>query len=307
MLNSNVESTAELISIALAAERESILRYRELATRMRDNGNSEVGLLFERMSAEEQARERQLTEWAALAGLALKTDIGPIPWEEDPGVATIYDAEAEDPARSTPYKALAFAVHNKQRGFRFYSYVAADSKNPEVSDYAEVLAREELGQAALLRGQRRRAWHAQRNQRDTEPGIDAAAIDGIADLMAATACMEQLIVRLMGVAGEEYPDIGKLAVDRRELLVAFEKSLRENPSTNVELHQLLQSFAGWHEKAMAEIQDGPEALKRLRTLCETSFAFYDAVVTSTRDESVMLMAQGRAELALGDIQYHFKT
>ncbi len=44
-----------------------------------------------------------------------------------------------------------------------------------------------------------------------------------------------------------------------------------------------------------------------RALCDTSFAFYDAVVRSTRDESVMLMAQGRAELALGDIQYHLKT
>jgi rubrerythrin len=298
MLNSNVESTADLISIALATERESISRYAELATRMKDYGNSEVGVLFERMSTEEQAREQQLTEWAALAGLTLKTDIGPIPWEEDPGVATIYDAEAEDPTLSTPYKALAFAVHNKQRGFRFYSYVAADSKNPEVSDYAEILAREELGQAALLRGQRRRAWHVQRNQQAIEPGINPAAVDNAADLMAVTVCIEQIFARLMDVAGAEFSDIGKLAIDRRDLLIVLEKSLRESPSTNAELHQLLQTFTGWHERALAEIQDGQEALQRLCALCDTSFAFYDSVVTLTRDESVMLMAQSQTEQAL---------
>jgi rubrerythrin len=153
MLSSPIESTDELLSIALVAERASIERYSELASRMKAYGNSEVGSLFEQMSAAERSREQRLTEWAALAGLTLTVDIDSIAWTDDPGVATIYDAEAEDPALSTPYKALAFAVHNKQRGFRFFSYVAADSNNPEVSKYAEVLAREELGQAALLRSQ----------------------------------------------------------------------------------------------------------------------------------------------------------
>jgi rubrerythrin len=298
MLNSSVESTAELLSIALAAEREFIQRYRELASAMKDYGNSEVGTLFERMSSEERAREQQLTEWATLAGLTLTADVGPIPWREDPGVATIYDAEAEDPVLSTPYKALAFAVHNKQRGFRFYSYVAADSTNPQVSEYAEVLAREELAQAALLRSQRRRAWHAQRSQPTTEPGIDASAIDCVADLMAATVCIEQLVVTLMDQAGQALPALEKLITDRRQSLNVYEKSRRDRPSSNAELAGLLHAFASWQASIMAEIHDAAQALQRLHALCETSFAFYDAVVTSTHDEAVMLMAQNQTERML---------
>ena len=131
MLGTDIQSTAELVSIALAAEREAVQRYSELASQMRQYGNDEAGALFERMADEERAHEKQLAEWATLSELAIMTDVGPVRWE-DPGVATIYDAEAKDPDRCTPYKALAFAVHNEERAFRFYSYVAANSKDPDV-------------------------------------------------------------------------------------------------------------------------------------------------------------------------------
>ena len=60
--------------------------------------------------------------------------------------------------------------------------------------------------------------------------------------------------------------------------------------------------------AMMQIMSSGDSLLNSPEHCAIpALLFYDAVVTSTRDESVMLMAQGRAELALGDIQYHFKT
>lgn len=297
MLSTDIQSTAELISIALAAEREAIRRYSELATRMREHGNDEVGALFERMIDEERAHEKQLTEWAALEGLPVSRDVEPVRWE-DPGVATIYNAEAKDPDQSTPYKALAFAVHNEELAFRFYSYVAANSKDPDVRYHAEVLAHEELGHAALLRAQRRRAWHAQRSQHRTEPKIDPGVIHSIPDLLAATVCIEQLLAELMDAAGHEFPDLKTLATNAQEFLSACEKALNEGASPGMEATTALKSIASWRERALAPTGNTSSALQRLCADCDRSFAFYDSVVTSAQDESVMLMAQRLSTLAL---------
>lgn len=297
MLSTAIHSTAELISIALAAEREAIQRYSELAAKMREHGNDEAGALFERMIDEERAHEKQLSEWAALKGLAISTDVGPVGWE-DPGVAKIYDAEAKDPDQSTPYKALAFAVHNEERAFRFYSYVAANSKDPDVCYHAEVLAHEELGHAALLRAQRRRAWHAQRSQHGTEPKIDPGVIHSIPDLLTATVCIEELFADLIEVAGREFPDLKTLAANTQELLSTCKKELHEGDSPGMELTTTLKSIAPWRERTLAATENASTALRRLCADCDRSFAFYDSVVTSAQDESVMLMAQRLSSLAL---------
>lgn len=297
MLSIDIHSTAGLISIALAAEREAIRRYSELASKMREHGNDEAGALFERMIDEERAHEKQLMEWAALEGHVISTDVGPIRWE-DPGVATIYDDEAKDPDQSTPYKALAFAVHNEERAFRFYSYVAAHSKDPDVRYHAEVLAHEELGHAALLRTLRRSAWHAQRSQPGTKPKIDPGVIHSIPDLLAATVCIEQFLAELMDVAGRELPDLKALAANTQEFLCACEKSLHEGDSPGTEVTTALKSIASWRERTLAATENAATALRRLCADCDRSFAFYDSVVTSAQDEAVMLMAQRLSTLAL---------
>jgi rubrerythrin len=297
MLSTDIHSAAELVSIALAAEREAIRRYSELATSMREHGNAEAGALFERMIDEEQAHEKQLTEWAELEGLAISRDVGPIRWE-DPGVATIYDAEAKDPDQSTPYKALAFAVHNEERAFRFYSYVAANSKDPGVRYHAEILAHEELGHAALLRAQRRRAWHAQRSQHGTEPKIDPGVINSIPDLLAATVCIEQFLADLMDAAGHELADLKTLAASTQEFLSTCEKALHEGDSPGAEITTALQSIASWRERTLIAAGNKAAALRLLSAGCDRNFAFYDSIVTSTQEESVMLMAQRFSTLAL---------
>ena len=78
------------------------------------------------MVDEVQKHERLIEAWARAEGIALRADIGPVVWE-DPQVATDYDSEATDPARSTPYRALAFAAHNEERAFRYYTHVAANA------------------------------------------------------------------------------------------------------------------------------------------------------------------------------------
>jgi rubrerythrin len=276
MLNSDIRSTAELLSIALAAEREAMRRYAELAGSMQEAGNLEVGKLFESMVVEEQAHEQQLTEWATLAGITINTDIEPVRWD-DPGVATIYDAEACNPHLSTPYKALAFAVHNEERGFRFYSYVAAHSRDPGVCDAAETLAREELAHATLLRAQRRRAWHAQRQQLQAVPDIDPATIHTSDDLLVATVSTEQYIAALMDALSKQYPDLKPLAASTRERLSRHEETDRDSEPGSTELAVTLQE---------------------LYAACERSFALYDAVVTLAKDEALMLAAQQQSAIAM---------
>ena len=69
-------------------------------------------------------------------------------------------------AALTPYKALTIAVQNEERGFAFYSYIAAHIEDAGGGrNAAEQLAREELRHAALLRRERRRAWRREREAR----------------------------------------------------------------------------------------------------------------------------------------------
>ena len=114
------------------------------------------------MIIEEQEHERLLLAWMTKESVEPNPDIGPIRWR-DPQVSTTYNDEARDPLYSTPYKALAFAVNNEENAFRFYTHVAAEADDETVRQYAEILAREELGHAALLRAERRLAFHAERD------------------------------------------------------------------------------------------------------------------------------------------------
>ena len=138
MLNIEVRTTSDLMSIALHAEHEAIRRYARLAEAMHRHGNQEAASMFERMVEEEQAHEDMIKEWAQLEGVELRTDIGPVTWE-DPQVPNDYDSEAVDPEYSTPYRALAFAVHNEERAFHFYVYVAATTDDETVREHAETL------------------------------------------------------------------------------------------------------------------------------------------------------------------------
>jgi rubrerythrin len=66
------------------------------------------------------------------------------------------------PGLVTPYRALSMAVRNEERAFTFWGYIAAHAESHEIGQAAESMAREELGHVALLRRERRRAYHQQR-------------------------------------------------------------------------------------------------------------------------------------------------
>lgn len=300
MLSTEIASTSELISIALAAERKAVQRYTALAARMREHSNVESAVVFDRLATVEQTYHNKIAEWASLEELVIDAGATPGEWD-DPNVVTDYDVQARNPFRSTPYKALAYAVHNDERAFLFYTYVAADSDDPDVCHYARVLAREELGRAAELRTLRRQAWHAQ-SQQIAKSRMDPGLISTVPDLLAVTICIEQYLGRLFKLAGSKFSELEKLTANTRENLNSAEQALREGQPPGAEVTKALKKMGTWRDAMLSETTDATAALRRLCTDCDRSFAFYNLVVKAAKDEAVMLMAQHHSALATQRIE-----
>ena len=305
MLSTKVKTTSDLMSIALQAEREAIRRYSELSVKMREAANEFAAALFERMVLEEEEHERLLLQWMAQEGIEENPKIDPVRWR-DPNISTTYDDEARDPYQSSPYRALAFAVHNEEIAFRFYTHVAAESENETVRQYAEILAREELGHAALLRAERRLAYHAERKNNMVEPRLNPNAVHNEADLLAAAIHIDHYLADEMNKVAENSPEIKALARETRLQISAnenllYDDAINKKMSPGEEITNNLEQLESYNAY-MEKNDNSPNSnLQRLCACCDRSFAFYDAVVETTADENVMLMAQQLTSIALDRI------
>jgi len=305
MFSTNVKNTSDLMSIALQAEREAIRRYSLLAVKMREGNNESAAGLFERMVAEEQEHERLLIAWMIHEGIEENPDIGSVNWQ-DPNISTIYNDEARDPYQSSPYRALAFAVHNEEIAFRFYTHVAANSESKTVRKYAEILAREELGHAALLRAERRRAFHAEREAKTAEPRLDPMAVHNEADLLAAAVHIDQFLADEMTKIADSSAEINLLARETRLQIndhenALYEKATKIQQSPGDDITRTLAQVKSYNDYMGQSKNSHDTRIQRLCACCDRSFAFYDAVVETTTDEAVMLMAQRLTSLALDRI------
>lgn len=296
MTSTNIQSTSELISIALAAERAAVRRYTELTEKMRAHGNQEAADVYAKLVKKEKKHAKKITEWAALEGMVVDDEAVSVRWE-DPSVMTDYDVQARDPYRCTAYKALAFAVHNEERAFLFYTYVAADSDNEEVSHHALVLAGAELDHAASIRAMRRKAWHAQ-SESINASRIDPSVINSTAELLAVIVFIERYILELFRFANKA-SELDKLAEDTRKALTDNQNLLRLAATPGTRVTTTLQRVAPWAAQMLEQARaDTNAALRRLNTDSDRSFTFYNSVVESTDNEAVMLMAQEQSALAL---------
>ena len=302
VLSTSVKNISDLMSIALKAEREAIRRYSLLAATMREGDNKSTADLFERLVNEEQEHEKLLLEWMAQEGIDENPDIGAISWQ-DPNISTSYRDEAHDPYQSSPYKALAFAVHNEEIAFRFYTHVAAHSDSEAVRKYAETLAKEELEHIALLRTERRRAYHAERETNEVEPRLDPKTVHNEMDLLAAAIQIDQILLNEMNKEINNLPEIRSLVSEIRLEIDTNKRTLhdrvldkKESPGDDISnsLEKLKFHFDCVENKARTQAQE----IQRLYAHCDRSFAFYSAIVETTADETVMLTAQKLTSLAL---------
>ena len=299
MLSTRVNSIADLMSIALQAEREAVRRYAGLAEDMRDGGNQPAAALFERMVAEEQEHERLLLEWMARESIEESPDIGPIRWR-DPGASGHYDDEARSPHYSTPYRALAFAVNNEEIAFRFYTQVAAEAKNENVRQYAEILAREELAHAALLRAERRLAYHEERKSDLVRARPDPGAIRNEAQLLALAIQIDRRLASAMREIDSELPRLEALTRDTLKQIGHNEIALQQLPPQTGEV-PVTTTGVDFNLLEFSAADPLASKLVGLGIYCDRCFVFYDAVVETTRDEAVLHTAQRLATSVLDRI------
>ncbi|MDH5424297.1 MAG: ferritin family protein [Gammaproteobacteria bacterium] len=300
MLPTNVKTTGDLMSIALQAEREAIRRYSQLAECMHKGRNESAAGLFERMVLEEQQHEQLLLKWIKQEEIELNPDVMPVSWK-DPHVSEIYNDEARDPLYSSAYKALAFAVHNEEIAFRFYTHVAAESDNQSVRHHAEILAREELGHAALLRAERRLAYRAEREQNTSVPVLDSKAIHNETDLLTAAVYIDHYLASQINLINTHYPEIDELAKQTQQQIMLNEQALKDKEPAGEDLQNNLAQLKQYNVAEASKLSDPDSGLQRIWACCDRSFAFYDRLVEEATDETLMLGAQKLSSSALDRI------
>ena len=159
---------------------------------MRHEGNPVLAEVFERLSVEEKGHVEGVMRWSeSQRGTA--PDPALIRWQlpetfDDEGISTT------NPRLLSAYHALAIAVRNEERAFAFWTYVAAHAGTSEDWQAAEAMAHEELGHVAILRRERRRAFHAERSVQSAPLGND-----GVGDL----AALERRLARPAGAGRGE--------------------------------------------------------------------------------------------------------
>lgn len=158
-----VRSLNEFFAVAHAMESDAVARYHETARLLREQGADELAALFEDLAATERGHVDQVSAWAQHAHAAPPAQTA-LPW----AIPDTHDAPPDELAHSkllTPYGALASAVRHEERSFAFWTYIAAHAPNEEVKHAAERMALEELEHVAILRRQRRKAFHAEESSK----------------------------------------------------------------------------------------------------------------------------------------------
>ena len=162
-----VRSMSEFFALARAMEADAAARYIETARQLRQRGETALAEVFDRLAEAERGHVQQVTAWAANQDEA-SSAVNQLPWP----LPDTFDAPPEEIASSklvTPYRALASAVRHEERSFAFWAYVSAHADKPEVKEAAERMALEELEHVTILRRERRKAFHAERQEPSASP------------------------------------------------------------------------------------------------------------------------------------------
>ncbi|MES1179583.1 MAG: ferritin family protein, partial [Hyphomicrobium sp.] len=159
-------------------ESDAVARYCKTAMLLRQQGADELAAVFERLAQTERNHVDQVDAWARHSEAAPPAQ-STLPW----AVPDTHDASPAEMAQSkllTPYWALAAAVRHEERSFAFWTYVAAHAPGPAVKIAAERMALEELEHVSMLRRERRKAFHSERQT--ATPPTATVALSALAPL-----------------------------------------------------------------------------------------------------------------------------
>ena len=176
-----LQSLGELFALANAMEREAADRYTGLANDMQRQNKRDLATVFLQLAAAEREHVDSVARWSQ-SRLGKAPDPALVRWEAPETFDNETAAEITTSRLMTPYCALSMAVRNEERAFAFWSYVAGFAEDPEIKKAAEAMAREELGHVAILRKERRRAYHNEHDrthagQHGNVGHVDAAVLE----------------------------------------------------------------------------------------------------------------------------------
>lgn len=276
-----VASAEELMAVAHAMEEEAARRYRDLAQRMRDQGETELEELFSFLARVEDKHAGQIDARAReITGKA--PNPAHIRWD----LPENFDEVGPRSYLLTPYRALAIAVRNEERAFAFYSYLAASAEDEEVRKLAEDSAKDELEHAAMLRRARRRAWREEDRSHmprpaESQPSTLEALLKEAAGLEGAAANRHAALAETLKKAGDS----------------ASARLFEEAAADELDCAGSLQSRLGG-AVAAAPTEVAPRTVREGLQVLEYVFERYNVIVERATDEAVMHEAQALAQRAL---------
>jgi rubrerythrin len=278
-----VRSLNELFAIAEALENEAASRYADLAVQMRAAALPTVADAFEHIAAEERGHADRVTEWSrtrtgAAPDPALIRWLPPETFDEDEALSIASSSLA------SAYRALSMAVRNEERAFALWTYIAAQADDPAIQEAAERMAREELRHAALLRQERRRSFHAERQKWSREdaatprrPPAEEAAhaeralaslLTNLADEPAAPVGLRRLADESQAMA-DEAAEVARARVEGKASPNSRSGSLPVTPATAA-LRLSEQAVEAYLDAADAAGEE--DAMRRLQSLAERAIA-----------------------------------
>ena len=269
------ERVEDLLAMAQKIEAgaaERYTKYAETASKV----NPETAALFKRLAEEEQAHENKVIELAEEASVDLSNctvSEQTIP----PG-----NNEESSQANNSLYQILAAAVRREEQAFEIYSQIAASSNNDDLRYYAEILAKEELGHAALLRAMRRRVYDRHKAQ-STILLPDPDKLNSVEEFLIIAYALE----KSLATYAENITDSGldlSACREHSELIInqLMDDLGRSVKNTDWNINNLDTSS---NQGMLSNITI--LTLDNLLKECESVYEYYDSFILKTGNEDIM--------------------
>jgi hypothetical protein len=185
------------------------------------------------------------------------------------------------------------AVRNEERAFALWTYIAAQAEAPAIREAAERMAKEELGHAAMLRRERRRAYHAERDRPGMATSVAAPRLPPVQEAMRA----ERGLAALLTARAEGEDASAPWAPDLRRL-AAEAAGMAEQAAAAVAAEDAAPGTGG---QAAPSSGEGPGGLTAVRRLAERAVEAYLDAADAARDEATMHRLQDLAERAIARV------
>ena len=136
-----------------------------------------------------------------------------------------------------------------------------------------------------------------------EPRLDPKIIHNETDLLAAALHIDRYVMDAMHRLEEDFAQIHSLTMQTFKQLsrnkhVLNDRILNDKELPGEDVTSNLEKITLYNEQ-MEEVANSPESrLQRLCACCDRSFAFYNAIVETSADESIKSMARNLASSAL---------